>query len=227
MTEAIKKLDWDSDFFEMKIGTVENLENLIESDFEKFDLIANKVSTSKLDISSRFADLGFTPVEGELLFVKNIIISNKIVDSIPLAVVNETEIGEVKRISMTSYNISRFKSPWFSEKQKNNFYGEWAEKAVLGLFDDICLAYKVRGAIAGFITLKKCEEYLVIGLIAVDSDLRGQGIASKLLLGAEKYAIKQNCKYIKVATQLSNISASNLYIKNGYRLSETSIWLYK
>ncbi|MEQ3511915.1 GNAT family N-acetyltransferase [Pseudoalteromonas sp. BZB3] len=224
---ALKRLDWDSTFFGIDIATIENFETLTAEQLKKFDLVTFKVMTSDFDIVSKLHEYNFVPVEGELLFRKTV--SVKYVPQIDnnLAIATENEIDEVANLAMESYQHSRFKKPWFSEEHRNQFYAEWAKKAVLGTFDDICIIYKAEEAVTGFITLRKIKNKLVIGLIAVSENYRGQGIAAALLDRANNFALENNCDEIQVATQLSNISAANLYIKNDYLLSESSIWFYK
>lgn len=60
------------------------------------------------------------------------------------------------------------------------------------------------------------KEYMVIHRLMVDPDIRGGGIASKLLTFAEIYAIEHDIFYLKTDTYSLNDKAQNLFVKNGY-----------
>ena len=71
----------------------------------------------------------------------------------------------------------------------------------------------------GFISLKKLEGFLQIGLIAVDEKISRKGIGRKLLQAAQIYANQFNLNQIQVVTQGLNKIACAFYEKNGYSIS--------
>ncbi len=70
--------------------------------------------------------------------------------------------------------------------------------------------------IIGMITLRNKNGRGDIGLLAVDDQHRGQGIASALLTAAKHYFINHGYQDLQVVTQQSNFSACALYEKNGF-----------
>ena len=64
-----------------------------------------------------------------------------------------------------------------------------------------------------------------IGLVAVDSQRRGLGIASRLLEDIDSWLCENGAIGCEVATQGDNAAARALYEKAGFRLvSETAVW---
>lgn len=60
------------------------------------------------------------------------------------------------------------------------------------------------------------REFMIIHRLVVDPDIRGGGIASKLLAFAEVFGIEHDIFYLKTDTYSLNDKAQNLFIKNGY-----------
>jgi dTDP-4-amino-4,6-dideoxy-D-galactose acyltransferase len=218
-------LSWDSEFFSKNIATVTNINHVTTAELAGFDLITNKVACDNYSDLTRFNQLGFSIAEGELLFSKTLAQMPSSNTLITLA--KEEDISELVNLAKKSYVSTRFRQPWFTNEQSNNFYGTWIKKAVLGEFDDVCLIIKAADSIQGFISLKKVSTQIKIGLIAVAQSAQGKGIARQLLTMAEVYALQQQCNQITVATQTSNITAINLYSRNNYSLKESNYWLYK
>lgn len=225
MKNNIQSLIWDSEFFAKNIATVTDITNVTADELLPFDLITNKVTSDNYHGLNRFSQLGFTLAEGELVFNKKLTENPNSSLSIELA--QKTDINELVNLAKKIYVSTRFRQPWFTDEQSANFYGAWIEKAVLGEFDDVCLIIKDKEIIQGFISLKKVNTEIKIGLIGVTQAAQGKGIARRLLALAELYAFKHQCNQITVATQTSNIKAINLYTRNNYTLKESNYWLYK
>jgi dTDP-4-amino-4,6-dideoxy-D-galactose acyltransferase len=225
VTNNVIALTWDSEFFSKNIATVTNIDKVTTAELANFDLITNKIASDNYVELTQFNQLGFSIAEGELIFNKEL--PKNLVNQLSIELATEVEISELVILAKKSYVSTRFRQPWFTSEQSNNFYGAWIKKAVLGEFDDVCLIIKTADSIQGFISLKKVNTQIKIGLIAVAQEAQGKGIARQLLAMAEVYALQQQCTQITVATQTSNITAINLYSRNNYTLKESNYWLYK
>jgi len=225
---TIKLLEWDSDFFNKRIGQLDINQNAtVIKKPHNFDLIQAKILTTdyqKIDVLNK---LNFKLVEGELDFSLNINSAeqNKCSSTIQQATVED--IQQIKEVCTNSFTASRYRSPWFTQQQRNCFYQLWAEKAVLGTFDDICILIKQKNLIYGFVTLKFEQNNARIGLICVNTNNQGQGVATKLLKQAIQYCHTKNVQQLKVATQFANPSAIALYTKLGFTINNLSYWFYK
>jgi dTDP-4-amino-4,6-dideoxy-D-galactose acyltransferase len=232
MSTYIKAIDWDSNFFSKNIGVVCNSKKVTSFELQQYELLMNKIDVKNADELDRFLKLGFIFVEGEFVFTQPIsesYLQERIMldESTLNYKAKEIDIPQVVALAESSYSNSRFRSPWFSIDEQKEFYGTWIRKAVLGEFDDICLVLKTANEVQGYISLKKQDKKLNVGLIAVSPDYRGKGIAQRLIQLSFKYALENKCESISVATQISNVSATNLYIKSGFTLINTNYWLYK
>nr|WP_251025973.1 GNAT family N-acetyltransferase [Bacillus sp. ISL-47] len=87
----------------------------------------------------------------------------------------------------------------------------------------------LNGSVTGSITVDQvqAEEYrgagwrkdapcYVFHRLAVDPEIRGEGIASKLIKFAESYAVDQGVTYMRTDTYSLNKKAQSLFEKNGY-----------
>ncbi|NVK74114.1 MAG: GNAT family N-acetyltransferase [Oceanospirillaceae bacterium] len=218
------KLEWDSSFFEKNIYMFEPSANLSVFDSKGAELVYSKVRSDNYQIISKLCDLGFEYVEGELEFFDEI--ESSTTDDSNIRLARKDDYKSLSTLISARFNQSRFREPWFTANQREQFYAVWLKNAIDGSFDDACLLYEVDKTIMGFVTVKVDEDRLRIGLIGVNSDFQGKGIGSRLIRAAHRYGYSQKCKEIIVSTQSSNVQAVNLYIKNGFRLSRSNSWFY-
>ena len=68
------------------------------------------------------------------------------------------------------------------------------------------------------------KEFMIIHRLVVDPEIRGGGIASKLLAFAEIHCIENDIFYLKTDTYSLNDKAQNLFIKNGYNKVGSTIF---
>ena len=61
-----------------------------------------------------------------------------------------------------------------------------------------------------------------IGLLAVHPSFQGRGIASRLIKQVESQCLTKGVLSLEVKTQLSNLSAQHLYLKNNFFESQRS-----
>lgn len=121
-------------------------------------------------------------------------------------------------LSLDAGAYSRFnKDSNFKDKEYIKLYNLWIEKSVSKDIADKVLIYLAGQNIAGFITLKVCEQRLGnIGLLSVNEAFRGQGIGQKLIKHALKDFFENGCRKVEVVTQLENQPACKLYEKCGF-----------
>ncbi|PCI59737.1 MAG: dTDP-4-amino-4,6-dideoxy-D-galactose acyltransferase [Gammaproteobacteria bacterium] len=225
---TIKLLEWDSAFFNKRIGQLNIEQNAtVIKNANDFDLIQAKVLTTNYHKIDLLNQLNFNLVEGELDFSLNISSAKYDENLLTIQLATPSDIQQIKTVVDNSFNASRYRKPWFSEPQRNQFYQLWAEKAVQGTFDDLCILIKDNKNIKGFVTLKLSGNTARIGLICVNSNFHGQGVATTLLKQAVMYSQNKNCEQVYVTTQLANSSAIALYTKFGFTINTISYWFYK
>ena len=222
--------EWDSQFFNRAIFTLElPVIEIKSNDWPKNSLITTKICSTDYPNLGVINSHGFSFAEGELVFQKKLFEAHEsnLLINFDAYLASESMIDELKFIVSNLYVNSRFREPWFTTIEKDCFYQEWVENAVLSKFDDCCLVLKNEGAITGFVTIRIRNYEATIGLIGVAEPFQGQGIGRKLLKLVQGYCIAHKANKIKVATQTSNISAASLYSKNGFAIANISYWFYK
>lgn len=230
MSRLFTTKEWDSDFFNRTILTIDldALGTKVES-WPENSLVTVKVDANNFQSLQHINNYNFSFVEGELVFQKKLL-KNSNSDSLTdfdAYLATKSSIDELKLIVSNLYVNSRFRGPWFTSIERDDFYKTWIENAVLAKFDDCCLVLKVENTISGFITVRIRDCEATIGLIGVAAPFQGQGTGKKLLELVQSYSSAKKAKKIKVATQTSNISAANLYGKNGFAIANISYWFYK
>lgn len=216
----IKRLDWDSDFFGIKIGELiyepqVNLENSID-----FDLLYLKGKENfELEITNFINNFS----ETKLIFIKKLIENH--FESSNIFSVNEigNKTDEIYELAFESGKYSRFfLDKNFKLNKFQELYRKWVDNSILKIFADETLIYKEDNQVMGFITYKINNEMATIGLIAVHPNFQGKGIGSKLLQFVENKLSKKKVKKLLIPTQQNNVAACNFYKKQGYKIYETT-----
>mgnify|MGYP003624911185 CR=1 FL=1 len=223
---------WESHFFNRSIFDFSlklDVDVNKEGFWPKNSLITAKVNSSDYFGLNLINSLEFDFCEGDISFEKDI---SNVIPSCQGKVFSEylagkDSIDELKTIVNGLYGYSRFRDPWFTLLERENFYKLWIENAVLSKFDDCCLILKNGSFITGFVTLRIRNNKGIIGLIGVKSAYQEQGIGRKLLQLVDEYCANNGVKKVIVSTQASNVGAVKLYNKNGFSLSNISYWFYK
>lgn len=224
---TIHALTWESDFFAQRIGKVDlgQLEHLTPHCCQPWDLVQAKVNSGDYLALDTLSKLGFQLAEGEAEFSLPISETER---QAGIRIARPSQIEALRCLAASAFTESRFREPWFTPVLTQNFYAQWIENAVLGIFDHQCLlAVDDQNAITGMVSLREVEGGARIGLLAVTHAQRGTGIGRRLLLAAADWARVRGLTQLFVATQLSNLAAMRLYSRQGASLENTSYWLYR
>lgn len=139
------------------------------------------------------------------------------------------DIPALRAIAGTSYTRTRFTAdPHFSPDVVRLLYETWIEKSVLGDAQAVWVSER-EGKPAGYIT---CHFDLdarsgQIGLVGVDPQTRGLGLAKSLLSAAQRWFLEQGVVQVEVVTQGSNIAAQRLYAQADFLPSNVQIWYHR
>ena len=220
----IKHLPWDSDFFEIKIASVDASHEVADIDLQEFDMFysfhsnENKVFAN-FQPSFREHKIIFEKLLGQIKDVDADIIS---VDD------NFKDVSTLQDLAYESGKHSRFKLDGnFAERQFKNLYNLWITNSLNRQFADDVLVIYQNDKIGGFVTYKINQEIATIGLIAVLPEFQGQGLGSKLLQRVEYLLFKKEVEKLQIPTQQENLDACGFYTKKGYSiLSITPITHY-
>lgn len=218
-----KKLSWDSEYWGKEIYNTDNIINTPSDDeaaMVQCLIPCHDTAQMKLACSK-----GYEFTQGKITLEKPI--NNSIeIDKSCFKPLSLDELEPHKSIFYDMYGAYT-RHPMFPKQKINDYYYSWIANTIKGQLDDECISYYIDNEATGFITYKKRGDTLVIGLVGVFPKFQRRGISQKLLNYSDYYASKTDCRTISVATQDSNITAINAYIKHGYKIGSIDYWFYK
>lgn len=218
----LKVLDWDSDFFQKKIGELHVGENA------KLDIISNDFDViyakSEQDFDVKIKGYEPTFAETKVLFSKKIstvATANDFVSTLPS---DTTDITSIYELAFESGKYSRFNlDTRFTETEFKKLYQKWVDNSFLGKFADEVLVYKSDGKTVGFVTYKSNGTLATIGLIATAAEQQGKGVGTQLIKEVERRLKEKKVSELQIPTQLQNMPACKFYAKLGYEIIEKTI----
>lgn len=198
------------------------------SEFFGRPIIQAKVSATDGERSAALQRQGFHFVEGEVTFILPFAnFPQKMTACRTIDTAETADITELEEIFGSAFVHSRFRAPWFSAEENQRFYRTWIRHAVHGEFDDLCLISRAdNGRVQGGISLRLNGGPVKVGLLAVDSAFRRQGVAKRLLWAAVVWGRQQGAESLEITTQIGNLEAINTYQKLGARIVDTAYWFY-
>lgn len=213
----MRRLEWDSTFFNFEIGEIENSGDIKKGNYEGFDLLYIKTNEEINILGYR---LNYE--ENKVLFEKTITALTNMTDNIKQISESEYNINEIYDLAYESGKYSRFlKDNLFGESNFKKLYKEWVDNSITKKFADDILLYFINDKVVGFVTYKKHEDYGQIGLIAVDKRYQGKGIGRQLINKVENALYQEGIKKSRIPTQLQNKEACFFYKKIGYEIIES------
>ncbi|MDF7661008.1 dTDP-4-amino-4,6-dideoxy-D-galactose acyltransferase [Erwiniaceae bacterium L1_54_6] len=224
---SINPLPWESGFFGVQTARldVDGDTPLTQALQRPCALWQIKVAADRNDVIDAISQHGFQLVEGEADLAINIKRTER---QTGVRIARETQIPQLRTAAAQAFRLSRFRAPWFQADDSSRFYAQWIENAVRGTFDNQCLiASDEQGVLQGFVSIREQNDDARIGLLAVLPEAQGKGIGQRLLLAAADWGRVRQLNRLRVATQLSNLTAMRLYLRSGARLESTAYWFYR
>lgn len=219
----VKKLQWDSDFFNKAIGEITIENNCNKPIFvNNFDLIYLK---SKSDFYYEFENFIENFKEIKVIFEKKL--TPNFVSENP----NITTLSNITFDKHTLYQLAFESGKYSRYKLDNNFdsddflklYKKWVDNSINNTFADNILVYLFESEIVGFVSYKKHNSYAKIGLIAINPNHQGKGIGRQLMQALENELQQIGIIFLQIPTQFSNDMACNFYNSIGYKIIEKQI----
>ncbi len=221
----INKLEWDSNFFNLKVGEFIYYQNYKDKDLSAFDLI---YVVSDKDFELQLENFENSFAETKVIFNKKPEKGNQNPQPIFSFDKQNIDIQELYYLAFESGKNSRFLlDKKFNPNHFRMLYKQWIDNSINKKFADDVLVYFEEKTAKGFVTYKVIDTTATIGLIAVNPNSQGKGIGAKLVQHLENLAFEKGIKQIMIPTQMNNISACNFYSKQGYAIkSKTYIKHY-
>lgn len=140
---------------------------------------------------------------------------------------------ELERLALQSGAFSRFRTdPAVPDGVFERLYRTWIRRSVAREIADRVLVVGAPGeAPGGMVTLRFDGEVGSIGLLAVESGVRGHGHGRLLLRAAHDEGRAHGCSLARLVTQAANAPACRLFEAAGYRVERRErifhFWLTK
>jgi dTDP-4-amino-4,6-dideoxy-D-galactose acyltransferase len=208
-------LDFDSQLFGYPVGKYD------ASDY--WDDEAFKLAAKPYQLSYIFSAKPLDTTDPDIILVdEKVTFTKDLTKHTPQKTHNhitETWQQDLEDLALESGKYSRFKAD--KRLQNGEFeklYKYWIKKA---FEQKEVIIEGQEGRIKGMVTVETNIPTAKIGLIAVDSIHRGQGVAQKLLHAATQHAHSKGCHHLQVSTQANNIPACNLYQNAGFALVDS------
>lgn len=224
----IKKDDFNSEIFSMKMGNLEILKNSINVieviNFAKnngFEHLTFKASTDSKVIINNVLKSGFLLVDTLVIYKLELprVRLNKLKKQVDIRLAKKSDIPFLKKIAYDSFKIDRFHSdPNLDNNKANDYYAKWIENSVNGYAKEIFIAL-LNNEIVGFSTLNvlKQENNIKRGrvvLSAVSPKARGKNVYSSLIYETISYCI-DDLDEILIGTQLNNYPVQKTWTNLG------------
>ncbi len=231
-------LEWDSQFFQKRIGRVTTT-NMLDQNADEVDAWAND---NLIDCVYYLAD-GLESKSVRAAEVHNYhLMDLRVTYAIDLAknkldlsselnirMALKEDLVEIKRMAGGFHGISRFfADDHFSRKKCTELYETWIERDFNDTDRNLWVS-EDQGIITGYTSASIIPNNNVaeIGLVGVNPNYRGQGIGYQLQLAVLNQIRQLGSNQVEVVTQGRNISAQNLYQKCGYHLKSIDLWYHK
>lgn len=215
----IKHLDWDSSFFNKKIGLLDLSNGFQYPEIQNdYDLI---YVLSKDEIAVAIPNFKLSYSENKIVFLKKIAQNRESTDVNIFSEIKDSPRKEIYALAFESGKFSRFRlDPNFSPTEFEKLYEKWVDNSYAKEFADDVLIYKEQDAILGFVTYKVWDGYATIGLIGVCPKHQGKGIGKKLIQSVEQKLVAVGVNELRIPTQLQNEIACLFYKGLGYDIIE-------
>ena len=231
-------LDWDSAFFDKRIGKVQT-HILTQADARAVDEWANENHIDCVYYLADGSDLtSSTAAENDHYHLVDLRVTYQIdlSQAVPVAPITdhirkakEEDLPLVRQMTRENHQISRFfADEHFSREKCKELYEVWIERDYRER-DHFLWVWEENGQplayTSAYINPANCSAE--IGLVGVHPDRRGQGMGLDLQIWVLRQLKTLGVNDVEVVTQGRNISAQNLYQRSGYRLKSIDFWYHK
>jgi dTDP-4-amino-4,6-dideoxy-D-galactose acyltransferase len=223
--EAIERLKWDSDFFNINvcrihnnISSLEELKKLTEV-LEKYEIdLGYYLSLQPLGEFYHDSELyDIIPVDKKVTYFKEIKKTVQLHQSVTIYK-DDHPNNMLINLAIQSGIYSRFNiDSRIGRLKYEELYKQWIINSVNKKLAKEVLVYCENDSITGLITLGEKNLIADIGIIAVDVNYRGKGIGKSLVWAAENWFTNNKYTQVQVVTQGDNLSACRLYESCGYK----------
>jgi len=220
---------------EMLAHFIETVLKKIQAEL-KLEYIITRIKASDVALSMALEINGFRIIDGILTFMRDLNQAPPVEENINKNLIVEfgcqDRVEEIIKLAEKMYIYDRFHNdPLIPKERADKLHGVWLDNSCKKRVVDEVIIGVLNGKLAGFVTCKlhrKLEEItgLKVGtivLVGTSPEFRGQSVAYTLTIESLKWFKRKGIRFVEVGTQISNIPASRLYEKAGFKLINTSL----
>ena len=237
--EPCRLLEWDSEFFGFRIAraetdvlTAESASEIVRWCRDHAVVCLYFLARPDDSVTTSVAESeGFHLVDARVTLERSVgqpAISSR-ADETVLRPAYPDDRAALRAIARRSHRDSRFYAdPLFPREKCDLLYETWIERSCDGWAQAVLVA-ELRGAPCGYVTchVDGPERAGRIGLVGVESEGQGQGVGTKLILGALGWFEGAGVERLSVVTQLRNVRAQRLYQRCGFITGSVALWYHK
>lgn len=232
-----KFLEWDTEFFGVRIGRVEGdsltrthtgavldwvrdnavdcLYFLCDSDDAESVLAAEQMRCHLADVRMELT-LDLDPSK------RDTAPADDLRPAVP------EDVPEIMRIASVSHRDTRFYyDGHFPRETCDRFYARWIERSCEGYADRVFVQHLDRKPVGYMSCHLLPEGGASLGLLGVAESARGRGFGTTLVGAALDYFREQGHCHMRIATQARNTGALRLYQRYGFQIDKTRLWYHR
>lgn len=232
-------LEWDSQFFGVRIGRVNGLQITPErleavKAWAKDQSIACVyfLADSTDPVTVRTAEAGgFHLQDVRITFALNRPAAPAPLTYTPsIRPARPSDADALRDTARHAYIHSRFyNDPHFTEEQSASLYDVWLTRSITDpTYADQTFVAEVHDEPAGYIALhlNRTLKQGTIGLVGVAETARGQAVGQMLVQHALSWFWEQGMESVQVTTQGRNIAGQRLYQRSGFLTHSLLLWYH-
>lgn len=232
---SIEYLPWDTSFFKIKIGKIENNNDLSFKELEN-DFFSNEFNLVYLFSQEYIKPENSINLSIDLVDIMITMSCNLDKITIPLTnkelinTLSDEKLLEVYKIAEEISLVSRFsKESLIGVEKTKEFYRKWIDNSLNKSYADGLFIFSENNKVAGLHSIKTDKENQIgsCSIIGVDQHLKGSGIGKMLWNYAFNYW--KSLGYIKkcmVPFSLNNKQSFNFHLKMGFNVIEEIKYIY-
>ncbi|HST10423.1 MAG TPA: GNAT family N-acetyltransferase [Terriglobales bacterium] len=233
--EVCTYLDWDSDFFGLRIARL-NRSRLDEA------TVAGALdwcAAQRIDCLYFLADSdhALTPVLAErnafrltdvrVTFERTLAPDEQWKQDTIVRPAREEDLPGLRQIASSTHRDTRFYfDEHFDRAKCDQLYATWIENSFRGFAQGVLVA-EARNSPVAYLTCHLKGDEAQIGLIGVSAQHQGQGLGKKLIQSFFACSRQHNAKRVTVVTQGRNLGAQRLYERNGFVTASLQLWYHR
>jgi RimJ/RimL family protein N-acetyltransferase len=229
----IRRLEWDSRHFGLRIGRVEGntlsaaAVDEIAQTRSGYDCIYLLADADCAETAERAHQLGFQMVDVRLTLAQPLReVPAPAGDDRAIRAAAASDLPRLEALAATSYHSTRFYfDRRFDRGRVDEMYRIWIRNEVANPTSTVWAVEDADG-VTGYTSCTVRGADSEIGLVAVGSTARGAGAALALLMRSLRGAAESGAQRMTVATQARNLAALRLYERAGFRCQSVGTWYH-